>query len=335
MARTLLLSVLIFASGAHAHDWTYRGTYDLPMDAALGSSDDVKRWQASFGTTFRAWMTVITLTAPSRVTARPAESVGGLSVVQYDFRYSDLAAGGGLLVLPPNIDATKPIVIAIHGHETNPWGEHAWSLLQPGGWPYEIAQAGFVVWVPVSMSHDERLAKPRGYLLSWAKMISDGLEATGNFASVPHRNYVVSGLSSGGQIAQVLMAYRNDIAVGVFAGSSIPLEFLRREYRVIGHPDCWDIPGVMSYPALQSVIAPRPVQFQIGRQDIFWPDGQKFPTYSWFRGTSRDVLSVELAGEILTLRNIWQSIGGTASFHVHEGGHVMDVSAALEFLATH
>lgn len=55
------------------------------------------------------------------------------------------------------------------------------------------------------------------------------------------------------------------------------------------HHECWDIPGINSYVEIQALIAPRPIQFQLGRQDDFYPNSKPLePKGDWFQGAERN-----------------------------------------------
>lgn len=210
-------------------------------------------------------------------------------------------------------------------------------LFTENGWPLDLLKRGYVVWAPVSMYHTEIevIARAHGYIPVWTKTISEGLKALSSRNLSPYSGYAALGVSAGGQIAYSLMAYRQDIRAGVFAGAQQPLDFLRREYRLMKHPPCWDVPWLWSYTAVQALIAPRPVQFQLGLQDPWFPNGEPFPKRGdWYPGSSRDVLSDEIGGQVLILRALWkmQNAGDSLHMHIHEGGHQMDSQQAIKFL---
>lgn len=89
-------------------------------------------------------------------------------------------------------------------------------------WPYEMAKAGYVVWAPISMYHNEisAISEINSFPIVWTKIISDGLTYGAKNLWLPLMpSYISSGLSAGGQIAFILVAYRPDIKIGVFAGA--------------------------------------------------------------------------------------------------------------------
>lgn len=242
-----------------------------------------------------------------------------------------------MLALPKIIDKNLPIVIAIHGHELSPWGQYPTGLFKKK-WAWDFVKKGYVVWAPVSMYHEEikTIADSKGYLASWVKIVSSGIDYGQNFIwKKPRAGYAAIGLSSGGTIGFSLMAYRSDVLIGVFAGADPDLDFLRREYRIKNHPNCWDVKDISSYTTIQSLIAPRPVQFQLGEKDPFFPDRTPFQKQGdWFLGTSRDVLSTEVGGNALILESIYKMFNKSENFSylIHKAGHELDTDAALLFL---
>jgi hypothetical protein len=315
----------------------------VPLAAMLGDKRQFQTWSSQFRNKLVALVNATPNLSPVGNSEVNKRIVDGVRVTTLKFEYPAHSIlygrpGGGVLAVPTVIDPEKPIVVAIHGHEHSPWGDYPTALLTDGHWPYAMVKRGYIVWSPVSMYHEEILnaARSVGYIPVWTQIISEGLDyaSSRQFAALPHSGYAVLGLSSGGHIAFTLMAVRPDIRAGVFAGADQELQFLRDTYRVKNHPDCWDIPAIASYTTIQALIAPRPIQFQIGQRDPFFPDGKPLaPNGASFSGTPRGVLSDEAAGHILILRSIWRLMGGPeVAYDIHAGGHELDSRAALEFL---
>lgn len=319
---------------------------EIPLEAILGNKQAFLKWQAPFGKWYVNQIDSIEGFTPSNHKVLKKEEIEGVTLVTIQFKYLPGTllfgkVGGGVLALPKKIDKNRPIVVAIHGHEHSPWGQYPIGLFYNKEWPWEIAKKGYVVWVPVSMYHDEikSLGDSKGYLVSWVKIVSEGINYAQNiFWGKPRSGYAATGLSAGGTIGLSLMAYRPDISVGVFAGADQDLDFLRREYRIKGHPNCWDVKGVSSYTAIQSLIAPRPVQIQLGKDDPFFPNRTPFKAQDdWFLGTSRDVLSTETGGNALVLRSIYMMYSKPENFSylIHQGGHEMESGATMRFIHQH
>lgn len=240
---------------------------------------------------------------------------------------------GTLLAVPNVVDATKPVIIAIHGHELSHRGITPWQMFE--SWAEEFVQAGYVVFAPSHLWYDQLapLYEAHDYHFVWTRMVGRLLDAV--LPLLPeHHGLAVTGLSSGGMTASVLMAVRSDIDIGVFAGMFMPLEFFRRNYRIVGHPDQWDLRSLLSYTALWALIAPNPVQFQLGRRDDFYPSTEPIaPKGNWFPGTPRGIITEELVGSFLMLERIWMRLGGTVDLYIWDGGHAMDAVQALDFIA--
>jgi hypothetical protein len=346
-SRTRLrAAACVFGSIALAGDCIAATPGDqVPLAAILGDKRQFQSWSAQFRKKLTALVNATPNLGPIGNSEVDQRVVDGVRITTLRFEYPAHSIlfgrpGGGVLAVPPVIDPEKPLVIAIHGHEHSPWGDYPTALFTDGHWPYAVVKRGYIVWAPVSMYHEEisNAAKSVGYIPVWTQIISEGLDyaASTHFAALSHSSYAVLGLSSGGHIAFTLMAVRPDIRAGVFAGADQELQFLRDTYRVKNHPDCWDIPAIASYTTIQALIAPRPIQFQIGQRDPFFPDGKPLPPRgASFSGTTRGVLSDESAGHILILRSIWHSRGGPeVVYDIHSGGHELDSRAALEFLAS-
>lgn len=243
---------------------------------------------------------------------------------------------GGILAIPKTTDASKPILIAIHGHERSTWGQYPLDMFDEGQWARVLVDNGFIVFCPVSMHHAKikEYGDKYGYLVVWTKIMSDYIDSMKNeWKKHPHNGFAVAGLSAGGQISYSLMAYRDDIKKGFFAGASQPLDFMRREYRVKGHPECWDIPAIASYTVILGLLPPNSVRFYLGRKDPFYPNMERFPVYPWFDGTKRDVTTDEFYGQFLLLKEFFKIRGGDLDLIIHNGGHEIDGQIAADFFS--
>lgn len=338
-----LLGISCSLAGAAqaAADVPVNWRHELPLEALWGTQEDFTRWRDVFSATFRDKMAAIPSFVPISSRRETMPTVEDIQIFKLMFEHPSASPlygkdSGGLLLVPPRTDSSKPVVIALHGHEVPFRGEFADALVSERGWPFELAQAGYIVWLPVGMHHDDitKVAAIHSYIMTWAKIASDGLDyaITKEPSLSAGAGYAVVGLSAGGQTAYALMAYREDILAGVFAGAEQPLDFMRREYRIKGHPNCWDIEWLSTYTPIQILIAPRQIQFQMGKKDPWFPSGEPFARQGNFSGTFRDVLADEIGGHMLTLQSVWRKLGGDISYDIHEEGHEVDVKAALLFL---
>jgi len=205
------------------------------------------------------------------------------------------------------------------------------SILRPG----EIVRRGYVVWAPSHLLYTqlESLYEKNEHHFVLTQFICQSLDAISEILP-EHKGFVVAGSAAGGITGPFLTAYRDDILGCVFSGASIPLEFLRREYRIVNHPDHWDIKGFYSYTPIDALIAPRPLQVQMGTKDALHPDKTPYaPKGNWFPGTSRDVTVDEFMGMHLILEKIWGKYSAPISLHFYDGPHGgVDVEGLLEFL---
>lgn len=340
--RSLLLFTFLFLPCT-----VFAGGFEIPIEALLGSKKALLEWKSPFQKWYQHEIDSITGFSPLSHTELKQERFKGLTLSTVQFVYPPESPlfgkpGGGVLVIPEKIDKKRPIIVAIHGHETSPWGQHPINLFKGQQWPFEMAKAGYVVWAPVSMYHEEikTVAEGKGYPLTWVKIISDGIDYGQRhlWNAQAGTGYVVAGLSAGGQISYSLMAFRSDIQLGIFAGAEQDINFLRREYRINGHPNCWEIKDIESFTAIQALLAPRPVQFQSGKQDPFHPNGKPLKKEGdWFPGTSRAQFSTEVGGNALALRSLYEIYNkrNNFSFLIHAGGHEMRTDAALRFIRSH
>ena len=317
---------------------------ELPLEAILGNKDYFLKWKNEFEPWYKSQIHQVSGFEISGYNIIKEESYKGINLKTINFEYDNSSplfnkAAGGVLAVPEKINKKLPIIIAIHGHEFAPWGSYPLGLFKEEKWPFDMVKAGYVVWAPVSMYHDEikfSASQYGGFPLVWAKIASNGLDYLKSyFSEYTTSGWGVAGLSSGGQIAYFLMAYRPDVRFGVFAGADQNLEFLRDEYRIKGHPDCWDIAGINSFVSIRALMAPRPIQFQLGRGDSFYPNGKPMEKQgNWFAGTSRPIFSNEVGGDALSVRSIYELLNAKSNFSylIHDGGHDMATSEALDFI---
>lgn len=258
--------------------------------------------------------------------------------------------GGVLIGIPKRVDPKKPVVVAVHGHEISARGTLPWELFDM--WAGRFVEDGYVVLAPAHLWYDRigDLRHPDGagvaewdevwhktvgvvdYPMEWAKRVNVLIDST--LPHLPaHDGLVVVGLSAGGLTSAILMAMRSDIYAGVFAGSFISLDYLREQYRIKGHPDNWDIGWLNNYSTLYALLVPRPVQWQIGRLDTFWPsaDGTVAPNHR-FPGLARKQAADEVWGEFSILKLLWAKFQASPEMYIHSGGHEVDYSAASEFV---
>jgi hypothetical protein len=146
----------------------------------------------------------------------------------------------------------------------------------------------------------------------------------------------VAGLSSGASVSALLMTRLDEIELGVLSGILSPLDYSRENYRIKDHPNNFDIRFLYSYLPLYALIAPRSLQFQMGRNDVHFPSiNPSPPKKGFFPGTPRGVSSGEMAGEYLVMNEIWQKYGKDVDLVIHDGGHEFFFPSAEKFIYSH
>jgi hypothetical protein len=320
------------------------GGYEIPFEALFGDNEAFLSWKNTFQKWYTDRIDFMQNLTPSSYTILEQTQFNGLTLTTIAFTFPPGSPlydkpAGGILAIPDNFIIGNLPIVAIHGHEERTWGQFPLDLFLEQKWPFELAQNGYIVWTPVSMYHTEIVdyGETFGYPLVWAKIISEGMDYLINeqILHTPEIGWIVTGLSSGAQTGYVLMAYRSDISSGIFAGTEHNLDFLRREYRITGHPNCWDIEGINAFSAIMALIPPRPMQFQTGRGDPFFPHGRALEKQGdWFSGTNRGQHSTEIGGEFLAVRSIYAMFNKENHFSVmiHDGGHEFHVKEALAFI---
>jgi hypothetical protein len=328
-------------------DWNYNnaGMIEPPLEVMLGDAAALEAWIAANRAALIAPIEAAPVPAPTSVWDGLWQTMpGGYNLLQVRHTY---APGtllynkviGSFIGKPLVVDPDKPLIIALHGHEVAHRGEPPAKLWLDHWWPEALVQAGYVVMTPPHLPYDQlgSLAGAHDYHAVWTKFVWDSVIASlAPPSGMPAFNgMVVAGLSSGGTTASLLMGWKPEISKGVFAGSLLPMEFLRQNYRILGHPDSWNLRNVYSYLPYYLLCADRAAQWQLGKADPFFPDKTAMaPQGSWFPGTDRDVMVTEILGEFPPMQSAAAKRGGRAELLIHSGGHDFRVPEALAFLAS-
>ena len=333
-------------------DFQWRWEYapervDLTYEAIFGSRKSFTAWAAQTQAYFQGKLDQVAI-PDVRFGQGEVRRRGEASITAFES-----AQGDALLAVPGFIDSRRPLIVAIHGHESDHRGDLPWRLFD--SWAGRFVEDGYAVWAPSHLWYDRVSGQrhPDGarvaewdsswheaigvvdYPIEWTARISALLDAA-RAEFPPHDGLAVVGLSSGGLTGAFLMAARTDIEAGVFAGSFQVLDFLREHYRIKDHPSNWDVSWLNSYSALFALIAPRPAQWQLGRQDTFWPGtAPGEPAASRFPGLARRQMGDEIWGQFLLLERVWSKFDSAPSFHVHDEGHEVDYLAARSFIEAH
>jgi hypothetical protein len=326
-------------------DWTYdnAGMIEPPLEVMLGNATALQDWINANRAELIDPIKAAPVPMPTSVWDGLWQTMsGGYDLLQVRIEYAPGSllynkVIGSFIGRPAVVDPNKPMIIAMHGHEVAHRGDPPAKLWLDHWWPEALVQAGFVVMTPPHLPYAQlaSLASAHDYHAVWTKFVWGIVTASLSPPSgAPAFNgMMVAGLSSGGTTASLLMAWRPEILRGVFAGSLLPMEFLRQNYRIINHPDSWNLRNVYSYLPYYLLCADRAVQWQMGKADPFYPDHAPMaPQGTWFPGTDRDVMVTEILGEYTTVRDAAAKLGGKADLVIHEGGHEFRVREALTFL---
>ncbi|OGV63713.1 MAG: hypothetical protein A3K19_17120 [Lentisphaerae bacterium RIFOXYB12_FULL_65_16] len=241
-----------------------------------------------------------------------------------------------LLSLPKGV-ARAPLLVALHGHE-NDWGDAAEKAYTPGNnddFCAYFAERGWAVLQPATMNHT--LQHPTWTLQgewSW-----DAMTAVDYAAALPEvdmQRVAVCGLSTGAHLAMNLLALDDRVKAGV-VGCILSTWHHYRRFRVPPHCDC----GIMQQISSQleqcdwaALAAPKPVQFQHGRQDNALCPGAD-PAKLDLKWNIGVMPPEEYATTFDEVRRAWRLTGapdGTET-HFHDGPHSVNNPAAFEWLS--
>jgi len=241
-----------------------------------------------------------------------------------------------LLALPKGV-AKAPLLLALHGHE-GPWGDADPKAFRTGhadDFCAYFAERGWVVLQPATMNHTLQHA---GWTLQgeWTWDAMAALDYAATLAEVDIERTAVCGLSTGGHLAMNVLALDDRVKAGVVGCVLSTWNHYRRRFRIPPHCDC-GIGGQLG-PHLEpcdwaALAAPKPVQFQHGRQDACFCPGAdaKLLNLKWNTGVmpvaEYDAMFAELR-RAYTLANRPEAAVTT----FHNAGHRVDGEAAFRWL---
>lgn len=320
---------------------------DIPYEVIMGSEDNFLAWQTNATLQFQNFCNNIPLSEPLDIQWFDEEEIIDGSAMQYSLKWQPDnplygSAIGGSIVFPKKRKIDTPVVVFLHGHGMVSGGNEKGrlSLFCKDGPAHHLIKNGYIVWAPDNVYHDELMSlhKEHDFPLMWGKVaafsrfyIAKYLQSMGVF-----QPFVLMGVAAGGHTALVMQAYSSDYAAFISSGSFFPLELLRRDFRIVGHPNCFDFRNYVSYLPIFLLCIKRPMQIQMGKQDPLWI-GNALPAQGdWFSGTKRGVFAEEIVGGILIAKHLvskYPDYTNRFSFHLHNGGHTdIDIEKAIEFV---
>ena len=242
-----------------------------------------------------------------------------------------------LLSLPKKV-ATAPLLLALHGHE-GPWGEADPKAFQPGhadDFCAYFAERGWAVLQPATMNHT--LQHP-GWTLQ-GEWTWDAIVALDYAATVPEvdmSRVAVCGLSTGGHLAMNVLALDDRVKAGVVGCVLSTWNHYHRRFRIPPHCDCGI--GMQLGPHLElcdwaALAAPKPVQFQHGRQDACFCPGAD-PENLDLKWNTGVMPAAEYDGIFAEVRRAYALSGkpDSAITSIHDAGHRVDNEAAFRWLS--
>lgn len=220
----------------------------------------------------------------------------------------------------PNINAAQgkyPAVVCIHGH-----GGTRFSVYEPQG-PYRafaqtLAEKGFAT---ISVDVGQHKVHEEGRTLMGERLwdLIRAYDYLARRADVDAERIGCAGLSLGGEMAMWLGAMEPGIGATVSSGFLTTVANMRE-----GHCPCWDFPGfteAFDFSDIYSLIAPRPLLCQIGKQERA-PGG--FPPEI----AQAAMKGIDRAYGVLSAK-------GKAELEIHPEGHVFIVPTGVAFLEKH
>lgn len=330
-ATYALIAAITCPRVSHSYDWDYQDSeVAIPLDIL---NPAVRREWIQHNKDVIAALTSVPLPTPIDLISRRISTGPSVYEFRLEFSQDDIFSGdhvGGVLALPEYPDETRPLVIAIHGHEEPHRGDPPTSLFAERHWMRQLVDAGFAVWAPSHLLYEQATERysEYGFHAVWTQFI---LIATKYAEPLfpPHAGYSIAGVSSGGVSGAMLLSRLDDVQCAVFAASTVPLEYLRRNYRSKNGINQWDVQGVYSYLPFFLYGRTPVIEFQIGRTDPFFPNGTALAPHGGFRGTPRDVLTEEILGPFLILKAVREQHERQTYLHIHARGHEMDTEQLL------
>lgn len=278
---------------------------------------------------------------PERVPldARVLETEDHPSFTLYRVRYQTQSDRSNTLLisLPKNISGRVPLLIALHGHEAT-WGEADTAAFTKGrsdDFCAYFAERGWAVVQPATMNHTLQHA---GWTLqgewTWDAMVA--LDYATSLPEVDSGRISVCGLSTGGHLAMNLLALDDRVKSGVAGCILSTWHHYRERMRIPPHCDCGilgQLGDFLEQCDWAALAAPKPVQFQHGRQDPSYCPGAD-PALLNTEWNTSIMPEKEFAAVFTEVKKAYQLTGGSGHVKLlfHNDGHRVNNEAAYKFL---
>ncbi|MDA1278141.1 MAG: acetylxylan esterase, partial [Verrucomicrobia bacterium] len=241
-----------------------------------------------------------------------------------------------LLSLPKGV-TKAPLLLALHGHEAA-WGGVDPKAYQPGhadDFMSYFAERGWAVLQPATMNHALR---HKGWTLQgeWTWDAMTALDYAATVPEVDMDRVAVCGLSTGGHLAMNVLALDDRVKAGVVGCILSTWNHYQRRFRIPPHCDCgisFQLGPQLEQCDWAALSAPRPVQFQHGRQDAAFCPGadQKRLDLQWNTGVMPQAEYDAMFSEVKRAYGLAGNADATETV-IHDGPHKVDNEAAFEWL---
>lgn len=303
-----------------------------------GDPQAFARWQQEYRGKLAGWL--MGGSHPERVPleARVISEEDREKFVLRRVRYRSLAdRESSLLLAIPKGVARAPLLVALHGHEAT-WGEadaKAFEIGHADDFCAYFAKRGWAVLQPATMDH--ALQKPTWTLQgqwTWDAMVAIDYACT--IEAIDRERVAVCGLSTGAHLAMNVLALDDRVRAGVVGCVLTTWHHYRQRFRIPPHCDCGI--GAQLGPLLEAcdwaaLAAPKPVQFQHGRQDACFCPGAD-PARLDLKWNTGVMPQAEYDGLFAEIQRAYALAGkpeGAVTVY-HDAGHRVDNEAAYEWL---
>jgi len=243
-----------------------------------------------------------------------------------------------MLVSIPKDVMKAPILLALHGHEAN-WGsadEQAFKSGHADDFMAYFAERGWVVVQPATMKHE---LQTTGWTLqgewTWDSLVA--LDHVLSLTEVDASRVAVCGLSTGAHLAMNVLALDDRVGAGVVGCILSSWHHQERRCRLPPHCDCGigeQLGGCLEQCDWAALAAPKPVQFQHGRQDSSSPGAdEKLLDLNWNTGVMPAAEFDLILGEVRRAYRLFDC-PQSSEYILHSGAHQVDNEAAYRWLNT-
>jgi fermentation-respiration switch protein FrsA (DUF1100 family) len=295
-------------------------------------------WQRKYREKLAAWLMRGRL--PERVSLN-SRTISSEEFPKFTLRRVEYASQSDrknrLLLAIPKGARKAPLLLALHGHEA-PWGEADPKAFHTGhadDFCAYFAERGWAVLQPATMNHT--LQHP-GWTLqgewTWDAMVS--LDYAAAVPEVDMKRVAVCGLSTGAHLAMNVLALDDRVHAGVVGCVLTTWNHCRHRFRIPPHCDCGI--GAQLGPNLEpcdwaALAAPKPVQFQHGRQDACFCPGAdpKLLDLKWNTGVIPAAEYDAMFAEVRRAYALADKPDAVTTI-LHNAAHRVDNEAALRWL---